>query len=117
MRNKLIFLVAVLLLIVVHSVDLSTNAASDIYASSYQQITSLSSSTALTVPAGATGCVIQAEAQNLRLATVGTTPEATVGVRIFAGKCFYNSDGKIPLGDIRLIEEGSGGIANVIYTR
>lgn len=46
----------------------------------YQQITSLSSATSLTVPVGATRAVIVAEAQSVRWRDDGTAPTATIGM-------------------------------------
>lgn len=46
----------------------------------YQQITSLSAATALTVPAGATTAIIVAETQDVRWRDDGTDPSATVGM-------------------------------------
>lgn len=45
----------------------------------YQQITSLSAATVLTVPAGATVALIKAEVQNVRWRDDGVAPTATVG--------------------------------------
>lgn len=50
----------------------------------FQQITSLSSATALTVPAGARFCSIRAEAQNVRYRMDGTNPTAAIGEQIKA---------------------------------
>lgn len=46
----------------------------------YQQITSLTSSTALTVPAGAKFALIQAETAAVRYRDDGTAPTSTVGM-------------------------------------
>jgi len=46
----------------------------------YQQITALSASTALTVPAGAKYALIQAEVQEVRYRDDGTAPTGTVGM-------------------------------------
>lgn len=51
----------------------------------YQQITSLSSATALTVPAGAAYAIVQAETQAVRWRADGTSPTASVGMTIPAG--------------------------------
>ena len=46
----------------------------------YQQITSLTASTALTVPAGATLAVIVPESQSVRWRDDGVAPTASVGM-------------------------------------
>lgn len=51
----------------------------------YAQITSLSAAAALTVPAGATYALIQAETQNVRWRDDGTAPTASVGMILVAG--------------------------------
>lgn len=50
----------------------------------YQQITSLAAAAALTVPAGATMALVQAEAENVRWRDDGTAPTATVGMILFS---------------------------------
>ncbi len=57
-------------------------------ASGFQQITSLSSATALTVPAGASLTIIQAEDQSVRWRDDGTNPTASVGHIITANSVF-----------------------------
>ena len=47
--------------------------------------TSLTAAFAPTVPAGATMCVVQALAQNVRFTLDGTPPTAVVGFQIVAG--------------------------------
>jgi hypothetical protein len=47
--------------------------------------TSLTAAFAPAVPAGATMCVVQALAQNVRFTLDGTTPTAVVGFQIVAG--------------------------------
>lgn len=51
----------------------------------YVQITSLSAATALTVPAGATRCVVTAETQAVRWRADGTSPTGSVGNPIAVG--------------------------------
>lgn len=48
----------------------------------YQQITSLSSATSPTVPAGTKTMIIQAESQSVRWRDDGTSPTASVGMVI-----------------------------------
>ena len=78
----------------------------------YQQITSLTSSTALTVPAGASMAVIVPEGQALRWRDDGVAPTATVGMPVYVG-AVLNYDGDLKL--IRFIQQASGGILNVSY--
>ena len=78
----------------------------------YQQITSLSSSTALTVPAGATLALIVPEAQNVRWRDDGAAPTASVGMLVPANSSMsYDGDLKA----IRFIAATSGAILNVSY--
>ena len=78
----------------------------------YQQITSLSSSTALTVPAGATMALIVPETQNVRWRDDGTAPTASVGMPIYVGtSLLYDGD----LTNIKFINMVAGGKVNVSY--
>ena len=78
----------------------------------YQQITSLSSSTALTVPAGATLALIVPETQNVRWRDDGIAPTASVGMLVPANSSMsYDGDLKA----IRFIAATSGAILNVSY--
>lgn len=78
----------------------------------YQQITSLSSAVALTVPQGAKRALIQAEAQDVRWRDDGTNPTASVGMIIAVGdKLPYTGS----LGAIRLIEVTASAKLNVSY--
>lgn len=78
-----------------------------------ESITDLSSSTALTVPTGATSAFIQAQTGNIRWRDGSTAPTPTVGGIIYAGDYLpYNGD----LTTIRLIEESSAD-AFVFYYR
>lgn len=53
----------------------------------YQQITNLSSATALTIPAGSTYAVVCAETQGVRWRDDGVAPTATVGMPMPSGTC------------------------------
>ena len=78
----------------------------------YQQITSLSSSTALTVPDGATLALIVPEAQTVRWRDDGAAPTASVGMPVAAlSSMSYDGD----LKKIRFIAATSGAILNVSY--
>lgn len=80
----------------------------------YQQIVAatLADATALTVPAGATCALIQAEGSNLRWRDDGTSPTTSVGMVLVVGvtEPFH--------GDINTVEfigDGATGILNVTY--
>jgi hypothetical protein len=78
----------------------------------YQQITSLSASTGLTVPSGATLALIVPETQNVRWRDDGTAPTASVGMPIFVGASLsYDGD----LNRIRFIQQAASATLNVSY--
>jgi hypothetical protein len=78
----------------------------------YQQLTSLSASTGLTVPSGATLALIVPETQNVRWRDDGTAPTASVGMPIFVGASLsYDGD----LNRIRFIEETASAKLNISY--
>jgi len=78
----------------------------------YAQMTSLSKATSLTIPANSHAALIQAESQNIRLRDDGTSPTASVGLRIMAGDTlWYEGD----LRKVELIEEAASAKANVLY--
>jgi len=78
----------------------------------YQQITSLASAAALTIPAGAKRAIIQAEAQAVRWRDDGTNPAAGVGMVLAAGASIqYNGD----LAAFRVIESAASAKLNVSY--
>lgn len=78
----------------------------------YQQLTSLSTSTALTVPTDARFALIQAESQSIRIRLDGTDPGPGTGILIAAGDSMW-----IPgnLSGVRLIEETASATGNVDY--
>lgn len=80
----------------------------------YQQITSLSSSTALTVPTGATGAVIIPESQAVRWRDDGVAPTATVGMPLSAGQPM-TVRGAAALAAIRFIEQAASAKLSVSY--
>lgn len=78
----------------------------------YQQITSLTSSTALTVPAGASLALIVPETQNVRWRDDGVDPTTTVGMPVLTNTSMsYDGDLKA----IRFIAAASGAVLNVSY--
>lgn len=80
----------------------------------YQQITDLSASTGLTVPAGAKYAVIVAEAQAVRYRDDGTDPTATVGMPLAVGAQMVYSG---TLSALRFFEQTGGANLNVLYYR
>ena len=78
----------------------------------YQQITSLSASTARTVPVGATLALIVAETQAVRWRDDGTAPSATVGMPLATGVSLsYDGD----LNAVRFIQQTASATLNVSY--
>jgi hypothetical protein len=78
----------------------------------YQQITSLSSSTALTVPENTTFAMIGAESQAVRYRADGTAPTASVGKQLAAGQEIkYTGDLKA----LRFIEVAASAKLNISY--
>lgn len=78
----------------------------------FQQITSLSSAAALTVPAGAQRAVMVATGQSVRWRDDGTDPTATVGVVLPTNTVFeYVGD----LAAIKVIEATASAVLNVAY--
>ena len=81
----------------------------------YQQITTITTSTALTVPSNASWAMIQCEAQPVRWRDDGTAPTATVGMMMAVGDILIY-DGTIPnLTALRFIESTVGAKLNVSY--
>lgn len=81
----------------------------------YQQITSLSSATALTIPTGVTGSVyalIQATTQNVRWRDDGTNPTASVGMQLLAGSDMWYVGS---LTALKFIEETASAKLNISY--
>lgn len=79
----------------------------------FQQITSLSSATALTIPSGAQMAIVQAEDQNVRWRDDGTAPTASVGMQLAAGAALQYTAAQLP--QLEFIEETSGAILNISY--
>ena len=80
----------------------------------YQQLTSVSSSTALTVPSGATMALIVPENQSVRWRDDGTDPTAGVGMLLTVNSSL-NYDGD--LNKIRFIEILASAKVNISYYR
>ena len=81
----------------------------------YQQLASLSSAAGLTVPAGATHVLLQAEAQTVRFRDDGTAPTATVGMPLLvAGAPLLYSGTPSAL---QFIAAATGGIVNASFYR
>lgn len=78
----------------------------------YQQITSLSASTALTVPAGCTRAVVVATAQAVRWRDDGTAPTSTIGMPLAVGTERVFTGG---LSAIRFIEQSASAVLNISY--
>ena len=78
----------------------------------FEQITDVSSATALTVPTGARLAIIQATTQNVRWRDDGTSPSATVGMQLLAGASYAYSGN---LGQVEIIEETASAVVNISY--
>lgn len=81
----------------------------------YQQITSLSAATALTVPAGANLAVIKCEAQAVRWRDDGVDPSATVGMPMAVADAPFSYSGALV--SIKFFEQVSGAKLDVAYYR
>lgn len=78
----------------------------------YQQITSLSAATGLTVPRGATLAVIIPEAFAVRWRDDGTAPTSAVGMPLaIATVLSYDGD----LSRVQFIEQSAGAKLNISY--
>jgi hypothetical protein len=78
----------------------------------YQQITSLSSAQALTVPSGATMALIAPETKDVRWRDDGTAPTASVGMPLVVGTTL-NYDGDLKR--IRFIQTDTSAAINISY--
>ena len=78
----------------------------------YQQITSLSSAQALTVPSGATMALIAPETKDVRWRDDGVNPTASVGMPLVVGTTL-NYDGD--LNRIRFIQTEASAAINISY--
>jgi hypothetical protein len=81
----------------------------------YVQLTNLTAATALTVPAGASLAIIQAEAQPIRWRDDGADPTASVGMYLSVGQELQYSGAQ--LSRLKLIAATAGAIANITFYR
>lgn len=79
----------------------------------YQQITSLSAATGLTVPAGAAFALISPESQAVRWRDDGTNPTATVGYPLPAGAELVCTAAQLSV--IKFIEQVASAKLNICY--
>lgn len=79
----------------------------------YQQITSLSAATALTVPAGTILAIITPETQAVRWRDDGTNPTATVGYPLAVGSELRYTAGQ--LAALKFIEQTASAKLNITY--
>lgn len=80
----------------------------------YQQITTLSASTALAVPTGASYAMIRAESQAVRFRDDGGVPSATVGQVLAIGDVLP-VNGNAILAALRFIETTASAKLNILY--
>lgn len=82
----------------------------------YEQLTAaLSAAVGLTVPAGATMAIVQAEGAAVRWRADGTDPTASVGMLIADGNEMLYSTSESALAALRFIRATAGAILNVSY--
>lgn len=79
----------------------------------YQQITSLSAATGLTVPDGTSFCMVTPEAQAVRWRDDGTAPTATVGYPLAVGSELRYTAGQ--LSTLKFIEQTTSAKINISY--
>ena len=78
----------------------------------FQRVTGLSSSTALTVPAGTCLCMIQAESQSVRWRDDRVAPTAAIGYILAAGsELLYTGNPEL----LRFFETAASATLNVCY--
>jgi len=80
----------------------------------YQQLTSLSGATSLTVPQAAKIAEICVETQPVRYRDDGSAPSSTVGMPVAAGVCFQYSGN---LNAIQFIQQAASATVDVLYYR
>lgn len=79
----------------------------------YQQITSLSAATTLTIPAGAAAAMIRCETQSVRWRDDGSDPTASVGMLMTASDAVLWYTGQ--LARLKFIEVTASAKLNVVY--
>lgn len=79
----------------------------------YQQITSLSGATALTVPAGTSFAVIVPQTQAVRWRDDGTNPTASVGMPLAIGDVLIYDSWSIAA--LKFIEQTASAALNISY--
>lgn len=79
----------------------------------YQQITTLTGATALTVPDGTSIALIVATTQAVRWRDDGVDPSATVGMPLSVDKDLVYGAGQ--LSRLRFIEQTAGAVLNISY--
>lgn len=79
----------------------------------YQQITSLSAATALTIPSGTSFCIVTPETQAVRWRDDGTNPTATVGYPLDAGVELVYTGAQ--LARLKFIEQAASAKLNICY--
>lgn len=82
-------------------------------AKGYQQITSLATSVALTVPVGTSLALIQAQAQDVRWRDDGTDPTATVGMILSAGQTLEYDAADLAV--VEFIQTAASATLNISY--
>ena len=81
----------------------------------YQQITSLSTAQALTVPAGTILILVTCETQAVRWRDDGTNPTATVGYPLATNAELQYTGTPAALAALRFIEQAASAKLNVCY--
>lgn len=81
----------------------------------YQQLTSLSSATALTVPSGTKMIRIIPETQAVRWRDDGTSPTATVGQPLAVGSELIYTGTVAGMAALKFIEQTASAKLNVVY--
>lgn len=79
----------------------------------YQQLSTISSATALTIPAGATVAYVTAESGTVRYRDDGTNPTTTVGTPLTQG--FTLIYVATPLTAVKFIDTSTGAVLSVNY--
>lgn len=92
--------------------SIGSTKPSGLTARGYQQLTSLASAAALTVPANTTVALIQAESQSIRWRDDGSDPTTTVGMVLSAGESMFFTGS---LSAFRAIEITASAKLNISY--